>query len=225
MVGTEGNVESGVRVVVRPLGNPLPLGLVGLAGATLVLSGLQLRWLPTTQSHHVAIVLIVFAAPAQLLAAMLAFLARDGAAGLGIATQALTWLSTGAILITSPAGARSPTLGLLLFVAAVGVAIAAVSTAWGKWVVAAVLTLTSLRFLVTGVYEFVGGHRWETAAGWIGVVLCALAGYVAFAADLEDVRHQPSLPLGRHDRGRQAAHGATGAGTDLYREPGVREQL
>ncbi len=33
------------RIMLRPLGNPLPLGFIALAGGTLLVSGLQLEWL------------------------------------------------------------------------------------------------------------------------------------------------------------------------------------
>ena len=40
------------RITLRPIGNPLPLGFVALAGATLLLSGLQLGWLrPSSASR------------------------------------------------------------------------------------------------------------------------------------------------------------------------------
>jgi succinate-acetate transporter protein len=212
-----------VRVVLRPLGNPLPLGFAGLAGATVTLSGEQLHWVPTALSPQVGLVLLLFAAPAQLVASILAFLARDAPAGAGIGVQAATWLTTGAILLTSPPGSRSPVLGLLLFVAAAGVLISGTAAASGKLVPAAVLLLTAVRFAVTGVYEYAGGTGWETTAGWLGVVLGGLALYAGLAADLADARHRAVLPLLRRGRGRAAVeHGGPGpVGT----EPGVREQL
>ena len=33
------------RIVLRPIGNPLPLGFLALAAGTLLVSGLQLGWL------------------------------------------------------------------------------------------------------------------------------------------------------------------------------------
>ena len=37
------------RIVLRPIGNPLPLGFLALAVATLSFSALQLGWLPPQQ--------------------------------------------------------------------------------------------------------------------------------------------------------------------------------
>lgn len=212
-----------VRVLLRPLGNPLPLGMAGLAAATVVLSGQQLHWLPTALSAQVGLVLVLFAVPAQLLACVLAFLVRDAPTGAGIGVQAVTWLTAGVLIAISPPGSRSPVLGMLLFVAAAGVLISAVSAAAGKPVPAAVLGLTAVRYAVTGVYEYSGGTGWETAAGWIGIVLGAMALYTGLAADLENARRRSVLPLLRRGRARLAAE--RGGPGEVATEPGVREQL
>ena len=44
--------------MLRPIGNPLPLGFLALAGATLVVSGLQLDWLQPADGKDVALILI-----------------------------------------------------------------------------------------------------------------------------------------------------------------------
>src|SRR5205085_5196786 len=57
------------RIVLRPLGNPLPLGFLALAAGTLLLSGLQLGWLQPSDGQDVALILIAFVFPLQLLSA------------------------------------------------------------------------------------------------------------------------------------------------------------
>jgi hypothetical protein len=52
------NKRSWARIVLRPIGNPLPLGFLALAGATLVVSGLQLDWLQPADGKDVALILI-----------------------------------------------------------------------------------------------------------------------------------------------------------------------
>ena len=44
--------------MLRPIGNPLPIGFLALAGATLVVSGLQLDWLQPADGKDVALILI-----------------------------------------------------------------------------------------------------------------------------------------------------------------------
>src|SRR5205085_771328 len=78
------NLDDDVRVVLRPLGTPLALGLGAIFFGTVMLSGLQLEWLAgADQQRTVAFVALAAAFPLELLAAVLAFLARDALAGTG----------------------------------------------------------------------------------------------------------------------------------------------
>jgi UPF0716 family protein affecting phage T7 exclusion len=105
------------RIVLRPVGNPLPLGFLALAGGTLLVSGVQLGWLKPADVQHVAIILITFVFPLQLLASVFGYLARDVAAGTGMGLLAGTWLSIGLVTLTSPPGSTSDALGLFLLLA------------------------------------------------------------------------------------------------------------
>ena len=132
-------LEQSTRIVLRPLGNPLPLGFLALAGGTFVVSGLQLGWVDAAEVANVALVLIAFVAPLQLLAAVLSYLARDVVAGTGMGILAGTWLSVGAVLFRSAPGATSDVLGLLLIVAGAAMCVSATGALTGKLVPAAVL--------------------------------------------------------------------------------------
>jgi succinate-acetate transporter protein len=107
-------VNGAERVVLRPIGNPLPLGFLALGGATLLVSGLQLGWLEPADGKNVALVLIAFAFPLQLVTSLFGFLGRDVVAGTGMGVLSGTWLATGLIMLTSPPGATSDALGLFL---------------------------------------------------------------------------------------------------------------
>src|SRR3954453_17349226 len=87
-------LERQVRINVRPLASPSTIGLFGLAAGTFVLSGLQLGWVPKEQGHQVALALIGFAFVAQLFAAIVATMARDGVVASAMAVLSLTWLVT-----------------------------------------------------------------------------------------------------------------------------------
>lgn len=54
--------RDGTIVFLRPIGAPLTLGFFGLAGATFVLSGLQLGWIDPGEGNKVALALIGFTA-------------------------------------------------------------------------------------------------------------------------------------------------------------------
>jgi uncharacterized protein len=202
------------RVILRPIGNPLPLGFLALAGATLLVSGLQLGWLASSQGRDVALVLIAFVFPLQLVTSVFGYLGRDVVAGTGMGVLAGTWLSVGLITLTSPAGSTSDALGLFLLVAAVAMLVPALASASGKLVATAVLSATALRFACTGMYELTASATWEDVAGVVGLLLCAVAVYAALAIALEEARRETVLPTGRR-----------GTGADVGHEPGVRPQL
>ena len=199
---------------LRPIGNPLPLGFLGLGGGTLLVSGLQLGWLDPSQGKDVALMLIAFVFPLQLIASLLGYLGRDVVAGTGMGVLAGSWLSVALVTLTSPPGSTSDALGLLLLVSAVGLAIAAFAAAGGKLVATAVLGTAALRFACTGLYELTASSTWEHVAGVVGLVLLAVGVYAALAIALEDTRRETVLPTGRR-----------GLGRDVADEPGIRPQL
>jgi uncharacterized protein len=214
------------RIVLRPLANPLPLGFLALAAGTLLLSGLQLGWLDTENGQTVALALLAFVVPLQLLASIFGFLARDIVAATGMGVLSGTWLTTSLTMLTNPPGSTNDALGLLLLFALVALLIPA-SAAWSaKLIPAAVLTGAALRFGATGMYELTASPTWEDIAGGVGLVLCAFALYAALAMALEDAKLHTVLPLLRRGLGRDSIEGNRGDRVaDLAREAGVREQL
>ena len=214
------------RIVLRPIGSPLPLGFVALGGASVALSGLQLSWIPVTESHQVAIVVLAFAVPLQLLASVFGFLARDSVGGTGMGLLGGTWLVVGTLLVTSPPQSRSQTLGLLLFFSFAALMVPTCAAALGKVAAAVVMFGAAGRFALTGIYEFAGGATWKHLSGWWGIVLAGAALYAALAFEVEDTRRKTILPVLRHGTGKAAVAG--GMTTELEgvdREAGVREQL
>jgi len=219
-------LSSRTRIMLRPLASPLPVGFFGLGAATFVVSGLQLGWVAPSESTQVALCVLAFTAPLQLLASLIGFLAHDGAAATGMGLLAGIWAVVGFTLLSAEPGATSRALGMFLLLAGVAMLAPASSAASGKLVPALVLATAATRFLVTGIYELTGAAHWEDAAGVVGLVLAALALYAAFGAEYEDVLKRSVLPLGRRREGRVALEGTyTEQVADLPRAPGVRTQL
>ncbi|MDP9293701.1 MAG: GPR1/FUN34/YaaH family transporter [Actinomycetota bacterium] len=220
------DVQNAARIVLRPIGNPLPLGFLALAGGTLLVSALQLEWLKPADGSQVALILIAFVFPLQLLASVFGYLARDVVAGTGMGLLSGTWLSIGLVKLTSEPGATSDALGLFLLLAATAMLVPASAATAGKLVPAAVLSTTALRFAATGLYELTAADSWKTVAAIVGLALCALAIYAALAMALEDARRRTVLPLARRGAGEESLQ--DGFDAQLARiegEAGVREQL
>jgi uncharacterized protein len=217
--------EPAPRVVLRPMGNPLPLGFLALAIGTTALAALQLGWVPPEEGRAVALTVLLLTAPLQLLTSILGFAARDPVAGTGMGVLAGTWACIGATMLTSPPGATSPGLGVALLAAGAALLVPA-SAATGKLVAAAVLATAGLRFALSGVQQVTGSAGWAAVAGVTGLVLAALAAYAALAFELEDVRGRTVLPLARRGQGRGAVReGLAAQEVGLEHEAGVRRQL
>jgi succinate-acetate transporter protein len=212
--------------VLRPIGSPLPLGFVALGTGSITLSGLQIGWLPTIESHQVALVLLALVAPLQLLSAVFGFLARDSVGGTGMGILAGSWLVIGTVTITSPAGSTTRVLGLVLCFVSVCLLVPIVAASLDKILAALVMLGAAIRFGLTGITEITGSPSWGHASGWWGFGLALLALYAAFAFEIEDTRRRTLLPTGRHGAGLAALNGTLSDNLGrVVHEAGVREQL
>ncbi|MFF2193017.1 hypothetical protein [Streptomyces sp. NPDC058157] len=203
--------------VLRPIGTPVPVGFLALAGAAFVTAALQLGWAPPAERQAVAVVMVAFAFPLQLFASVLGFRARDTAFGTAMAVLAGSWLVQGALLGTGPVPGTRHVLGLFLMVTAASLLVPIAAAGTGKIAATLVIGCAALRLGAAGLHELTGGPGWEDAAGLIGLVLTATALYAAAAFALEDTRHGALLPVGR--RGPRSDAVRQGA------EPGERPEL
>jgi succinate-acetate transporter protein len=213
--------------VLRPIATPLSLGFLGLGGATLTLSALQLGWVPASEKASVGLVLLCFGAGMQLIATVYGFLSRDAVASTGMGVLTGTWLATGLVTFTSPAHRMtSGALAFALFAAGTALAVPAVAALESKGLAALVLAGASVRFFLTGAYELDGGAHWKSVAGWAGVALFGLAVVAALAFELEDTKRRRLALTMRRRRGAQAlAEDLVAEVTGVQHEAGVREQL
>jgi succinate-acetate transporter protein len=213
------------QVMVRPLGNPLPLGFLALMVATSGVAMLQLGVLAPEEGHVIALGVLVLTVPLQLIACVLGILARDSVAGTGMGVLAGTWATVGFVMLGSPPGATSPALGVLLLCSAVAMVVTT-AAATTRLAGMAVMGLSAVRFAVTGVGQLTGSSGWLTTAGWVGVLLGAVAAYAALAFVLEDARHATALPTGRRGSGSDTMTTSTRDElASVGHEAGVRKQL
>ena len=214
------------RVTLRPIASPLAVGFLALAGASFVVAGLQLGWVEPTEGKKVALVVLAFTVPLQLLASILGFLARDAVAATGMGLLSGIWAGFALVTFTSKPGSTSDALGLFLLLAFVAMLAPATAALSSKLVPALVLGSASLRFGLGGLHQLTGDELWEDIAGVWGLWLTAVAVYAAYAVELEDALKRPVLPLGRRGRGEKAVQGTYAQQiAEVHREPGVRQQL
>lgn len=203
-----------IAVRLRPIGSSFPLGLSGLVAASLVLSGLELGWIASSERSTVGVMVLCTGAALQAVASLLAFAARDGAAGSAMGTLAAGWTASGLVLILSPSSSTSPALGMLLFALGGLLVLYAGAVGISKTVPACAVGLAALRFLAAGVYETSAATGWKHVSGVIGLAVVAVGAYAAVAQELEAAASRPVLPIGRRP-----------TLNDPAREPGVRPNL
>lgn len=213
-----------VRVVLRPIGSPLTIGMSGLAIASFVQSGIELRWVDASQSMQTGLILLAVPFVLQLLASIFSFLGRDGATGAAVGVLSVTWLAIGLIDVTAGTAHASGSLGLALLAAALVLSGSAVAVSTAKPLPAAVLLVTAIRFACAGIYQLSASTVWQNIAGIMGLVITAGAAYCVFAFELEDQRHHPVLPTFRRRAGASAiGNGAPAQRVDIENEAGVRQ--
>jgi succinate-acetate transporter protein len=214
-----------VQIMLRPLASPLPMGFFAFAIGSFLFSTLELTWVADTQVRQLALIMIAFVAPLELIASLLAFWARDAGGATALGLFGMTWATVGLVTLTSPAP-RSPMLGVfMLCMSAVILAFAAGSAAQ-KPVLSAVALLACARFALTGVYQIHGDTSWEHWSGWVGLPLSAAAFYLACATMIEDASHRTVLPMFRRGAARSAVEADLGTQVAaIEREAGVRGQL
>lgn len=185
------------RVFLRPIATPLPIGLAALAVGSILLAGKQLHWVAAGQGHEIALCLLGFVVPLQLISFVFGYLSRDEGAASALAVLSGTWLAVGLVTLTSAPGSTSGGLGMLLIAAAGALLIPVAVAASSKPLVSLVFFVTAARFLITGLYQLGVPAVWETVAGILGAVLTGLAWYAAAAFALEAGNRKAILPVFR----------------------------
>jgi uncharacterized protein len=214
------------RIVLRPLASSLPTGFLAFAVGTVLLSALELQWVPAAEGHSLMVMALAFVVPLEILAAVLAFLARDVGAATGLAILGSAWAATSITVLSLPAGGTSPALGIFLLTIAAVMLVLCVGALAAKPLFGVLLLIGAARFAITGAFQLGAGAWAETAAGWIGVPLAGFAIYGGLALLLEDSRQRTVLPLGRRGRARTSVEGTLEHQLELAeREAGVRRQL
>ena len=189
------------RIMLRPIASPLPLGFLALFAGSLLISAVQLHWVPVAQRHELAIGLLALTVPLQLIACLYGFLCRDVVAATGVGVLGGTWAALGVTWLTSPPNTTSPGLGMILVVAAGALLIPTIAALTSKVVAGLVIFSAAARFAATGAYELSSAHIWQYASGICGILVAGLALYTALA-NRDRQRHpaQPATPASPRTR-------------------------
>lgn len=227
MSGDEAHVNAPrVAISLRPLANPLPLGLFSFAIGMVVLAGQTARWIPAGEDAQVGILMAAFVFPLEGTAAVFAFLVRDTVAATVLGLFATSWLALGLLGLSAPPGARSPAAAFLLFGFAAVVYTLCLLAMLGKPLIGAILALSGTRAALDGIYQLAGGSELERVAGYLAAAIAATAIYAGAAIVLEDLRQEEVLPVFRRGAGRRAMSEEPAQEIEhVGHEAGIRRQL
>jgi uncharacterized protein len=219
----ESDLRSMTRIVLRPIGSPLPLGFFTVAIDSVLVSALQWGLLPGVDRRAVA--LVVFPAfVVQVIVGIFAFQGRDSIAATLMMSFATTWLVDALVFYANPPGAAAA-IGIFFVVFSVFAAFM-LASALPKRALAAVLAVAVPRFLIAGIAELTGSQVVSQASAVLGFLLAAVAMYTAFALLMEDSRGREVLPIGRLAMAHHATHGSLAMQLrDIERQAGVRRTL
>jgi succinate-acetate transporter protein len=223
MSGTDVKPEAHTRIVLRPIGSALPLGFYAFAVGMALIGSEALGFLPASDRRAEALVLLGFVTPLELLATVLAFLARDTLGGTTLGLFGASWLTLGLTTLAAPDAAD--TLAVFLFAFSAVVVLLAILSARAKPFFTVLLGLAASRQVLAGVGEIADRPGVVDAAGVVAFVLAVVALYGGTALALEDALQREGLPLFRRGAAEAAFQGYPEQLARLGAESGVRQQL
>jgi succinate-acetate transporter protein len=218
--------DAQTRIILRPIGSPLPLGFFAFAVGIAMTSLLSLDVFPQQDARQVAVILVAFTGPLEALAAVFAFLGRDVGSGTAFSILGGSWVLTGLSMLSAAPGARSPVLSAFDFVLALILLLLAGSAIAGKPALGMLLVASGVRFVLSGLQQLSGQVTLAHWSGIIGLVIAAVGLYGGLATIPEDSRGRLVLPTGRRGRARESLEeGLDAQLAGVQSEAGVRNQL
>lgn len=215
-----------VRIVLRPYASALPLGTFSFAIGNILFSAFLLHWIPVHETKLLAVMLLAFVAPLELIACGMAFLSRDTGAATVMGIFSVSWVVQGLQLILFGQGSASPATGILLLLLSVCLTLLAAVTFRGKPLVGILLSLAVIRSVGAATVEFGAGPTSEIFTACAGLALGLSAFYCGFALLLEDVDVSIKPLTMRSGKAKIAMSGSIGEQVaQIANEAGVRQQL
>jgi hypothetical protein len=219
-------IHQQVRVAVRPYGSVVPLGFLAFGIGMFMYAALDAPWVKPAETHTVGLMLVSFVAPLEGVATVIAFLARDTMSGVALGLFTGSWIMTGLATMQAKPGMLSPAQGYFLIAFTIAILVLA-SVSWmGQPLIAALLTVSAVRGVLSAIYQLGGGKGWNEVGGWLALAIFCIAMYGGLAFLLEDATRRAVLPIGRRGSSREAIEGDMDAQLrGLADEPGVRKHL
>src|ERR1700712_1825606 len=170
-----------VRIVLRPIGSPLPLGFAAFGIGSFWFAMEQPWVLQVRLGPSVNLLLTVFLAPLQLIAALCCFSARETLAATGLSLLSLSWPAVYVVSSGLEPGMTSPVLGCFYLVLSAFLLLLAAPGLIGKPLIGSLIVVAATRFLFGGLYELTESTNLERVAGILGLLITLIGLYGALA--------------------------------------------
>lgn len=215
-----------VQISLRPYASSIPLAAFAFGVGNVLYSAYLLHWIPAAEAHSVAVILLAFVAPLELVPSLMAFLTRDAGGATAFGIFGAAWVVQGLALVGGPPPAVNHSAGVFLLCLAVCLVILAVVTFRGKPLLGVVLCLAIVRTAGAAASALKGTPWLGAATAYSGLLLAVLAFYCGAAFLEEDVTGRLSPLTFRTGAARAAMEGSLGDQLEaIEREAGVRKQL
>lgn len=176
--------------------NPLPLGLMGFAMTTWLLSMVNVGWFDEKSMSLVLAMALVYGGVTQGLAGILAYLRGNTFATVAFLSYGAFWVSLVAFFKVFGGAAPAPFLGWYLFVWGVfsfGMWIATFRHSMALQLVFLTLWMAFLLLAVGAWFNLAPAH---VLGGYMGMINALLAAYLAFAEMINGDYGRAALPTG-----------------------------
>lgn len=181
-------------------GNSAPLGLAAFAVTTFMLSMVNAKLVNIGVEPVVFGVAFMFGGLTQLIAGIIQFRNGNTFTGVLFSTFGAFWLSLFAIaeffLKAVPPAQVGQALGLFLYAFAIASALMFFASFRTSIVVVAALADLTLALFALGAGNYTATSWLITTGGYLGLVVAALAGYLAFAEVCEASYGRAVMPVG-----------------------------
>ncbi len=215
-----------VQIVLRPYASSLPLASFAFATGNVLYSAFLLHWIPASEAHLLAFMLLAFVAPLELGPSLMAFLTRDAGGATAFAIFGAAWVVEGLTLLRGPSPATSPAGAVFLFCLAICLLMLTIVAFKGKPLLGAVLIVAVVRTCGAAATAITGKAWLQISTAWFGLVLAALAFYCGIAFLEEDVSQHLSPLTFRTGEAKAAMDGKLEDQiSEIGKEAGVRKQL
>lgn len=184
-------------IVETRLANPAPLGLIGFAGTTWLLSMMNAGLLGASGLPVVLAMALAFGGGAQVLAGILSFLRGNTFATVAFVGYGSFWLSFVAYAHAFGGGAPPAFVGWYLLVWGVFTFYMWIASFRHTTVLQLVFLTLWITFFLLAAGELRGSAALHTAGGYLGLVCAALAAYLSAAEVINGDYGRTVLPIGQ----------------------------